>query len=133
MAEFDVKDSVSARKAQPSYGIKLLDALDASGGWLVHLVKPILVAAFTIVEVANGFMRPYTVYIVVNLWAAVKIGTFWLALSSSGTEFALDIDTANAIAKALIAVWDEHDWIVFDYVLGFLFGSRHKMKEAAKR
>lgn len=134
MAQAEVDDVRSARSTQQSYGVKLLDAVAKEDGWFMRsVIKPFLIVMLILIEIANGFMRPYAIYTIMTLWASTKVARFYLGyhaiIGAGGTEE----EMVKALAGAVIAIWDDHDWAALDYVLGFLLGSRHKLKENGQK
>src|SRR3990167_4353434 len=117
MAQAEVDDVRSARAAQPSYGVALLDAIRGDKGWITtYFMRPILLVALTVIEIANGLMRPYAIYLILTLWASTKAARFYFAYTAtSGGANAEDV--LYAVASASLAVWDEHDWVALDYAL----------------
>lgn len=133
-AKADVADTVSARQAQPSYGARLLDALQGQSGWFMTGIKGALLIALSLVEMLNGLMRPYVVYEVMTAWAVVKAARIYLAYTAINNSGAHDWPTVlSGLSSAFLAAWDDHDNLVVDYVVGFLFGSRHRLQEAGKK
>lgn len=131
MANAAVEDVKSARAAQPSYGAKLLDTVASADTWVERFfIRPVLLLCFTVVEILNALMRPYAIYIILTMWASTKVARFYFAYTSTGGGASLDL---AALAGAALDIWDEHDWAALDYVLGFLLGSRHKLKESGQR
>ena len=122
IAKGDIDDAVSARSMTPSYGTKLLDAVAGEQGWFLRFIKGALILALALIEVLNGLMRPTVVYYVMGLWGGVKAARFYLYLSASGSH-----DWAT-IAAATAAIWDDEDKLIVEYVVGFLFGIRHRLK-----
>jgi hypothetical protein len=130
LAQADVQDVASARQTQPSYGTQLLNALAGESGWVMKLVKGALIMALAAVEIANGWMRPYVVYLVMSMWASTKAARFWFAYTATIGGGAVDLhEITSALASAALAIWDDHDFALVDYVCGFLLGSRHKLSE----
>ena len=132
MAQAEVDDVRSARAAQPSYGAKLLEAITPPSGFVEkYLVRPLLLVMLAVVEVLNGFMRPYAIYLVLSLWASVKVGTLYLNYKGIiVSEGAIDW---TSLANAAIASWKAEDNAALEYVLGFLFGSRYKLQVEGRK
>lgn len=125
----DVQDAISARQMGPTYGLKLLDALSEETGRFMRFIRGCLISALAFIEVVNGTIRPGIAYWVFGFWGSVKMGKFYLAYSSTVGSGAADWQSALvAISTSLVAVWDEHDWILVDYIAGFYFGARHRLK-----
>lgn len=134
LATQDVADVVSARQTQPQYGVRLLDAVQGDQGWVVrNFIKPFLLIMLTFIEVANGWMRPYAIYIILTLWASSKLGRFFFAYHAVLGGGDTRMEVLKALAAAATDTWGDHDWVALDYALGFLLGSRHKLSEAGKK
>jgi hypothetical protein len=119
----NVEDSISARKAAPSYGNAILKYLAGeTGGWMFRIVKGFAIWSFTLIELLNGLMRPYVIYLVIGMWASVKVAKMMLAYSATGN-----------VAVAITTVWEEHDYVMVDYTMGFLFGSRYQLQREGKK
>lgn len=125
LAAGDVQDVISARQSQPNYGAKLLDALTGEQGWVLRFVKGILIWSLSLVEVLNGLMRPLVVYYVMGLWGAVKAARFYLYIHGAAGGGTPDW---GLIAEAATTLWGEDDAAIVEYVVGFLFGIRHRLK-----
>jgi hypothetical protein len=109
----NVEDSISARKSSPSYGTAILKYLAGeTGGWMFRFVKGFAIWSFTLIELLNGLMRPYVIYLVIGM----------LAYSATGN-----------VAVAITTVWEEHDYVMVDYTMGFLFGSRYQLQREGKK
>ena len=119
----NIEDSISARKAAPSYGNAILKYLAGeTGGWMFRIVKGFAIWSFTLIELLNGLMRPYVIYLVIGMWASVKVAKMMLAYSATGN-----------VAVAITTVWEEHDYVMVDYTMGFLFGSRYQLQRENKK
>lgn len=123
LAASDVQDAISARQMGPVYGLKLLDALDKEKGWFMKMIKGGLIWALSIIEVMNGLIRPSIAYLVVGLWVALKLSQAYFAYKAGFDGSALD-----AAAVAMTTIWSDHDFLMLEYVMGFFFGARHRMK-----
>jgi hypothetical protein len=131
LAAGDVQDAISARQMGPTYGLGLLDALSGETGRFMRFIRGSLILALALIEVVNGLVRPGIAYWVMGFWGSVKLARMVLAYQSTVGAGAADWPTAlAALATALAAVWEDHDWILVDYVAGFYFGARHRMKES---
>ena len=129
VAKGDIDDVLSARAAQPSYGVQVLDALkDGSGGWFFLAVRGLGLLGFTFIELYNAAVRSNLTYLVVGLWMAVKaarVYLYWLA--AGGNMMAL------AQALTLDSVWGDEDQALVGYVVAFYFGQRHALALMGKR
>ena len=127
MAQAEVDDVRSARATQPSYGAKLLDVVMGDTSLLNrYLIKPLLILFLAFIEIANGLMRPYAIYLILSMWASTKVARFYFAYTAVGGS------DAAGLAAAALAIWDDRDWAALEYTLGFLLGSRHKLKESTR-
>lgn len=128
VAKGDVDDVISAREAAPpSYGTRLLDALDDETGWFARLVKLWLIWSLALVEIANGFIRPWMAYYTFLLYGAVKVARAYLYVvaTSGGGQVPPDL-----VAQAIVGMWSDHDWLLMEYIAGFFLGARHRLKSA---
>lgn len=124
LAQGDVQDVISARQAAPpSYGTRLLDALDDETGWFARAVKLWLIWALSIIEIANGMVRPWMAYYTFTLYGAVKIARAYLYYKASASGLDWEI-----VSQSVITMWDDHDWLLMEYVAGFFLGARHRLK-----
>ena len=133
MAQAEVDDVRSARATQPSYGAKLLDTVSGDTSWINrYLIKPLLLLFLAFIEIANGLMRPYAIYLILSMWASTKVARFYFAYTAVGGG-GDSVAELSALASAALVIWDDRDWAALEYTLGFLLGSRHKLREDNKR
>jgi len=112
-ARADVAEAETLRKARPSYGVALIDAMGEKG-WPLALLAP-LVYAFGALDLLAGLVRPLITYAIVAFYIAYKWARWELLQQSTGGS-----DLANAIPL----LWDEKDYAVLTLVLSFWFGQR---------
>lgn len=133
MAQAEVADVKSARESQPSYGVALLDAVKL-GGWVEqNLVAPLLIFALAIIEVANGLMRPWVIYLISGMWASAKLAQFYFGYQAALGGGTATKEIVYALATAAVTAWNSEDNLYMEYVVGFLLGSRHQLKREGNK
>ena len=112
-AQADVAESKALRTPQPSYGVRLIDAM-GDKGWPLAFLAP-LVYAYGALDLLAGLVRPLITYAVVAFYIAYKWARWELLSQAIGS---------SSLADTLPNLWDEKDYAVLTLVLSFWFGQR---------
>ena len=119
----DTAAFVAAQRAgekQPTMGVTLLDGLKDSGfpSWAM---AP-LICLFGLLAFLVAFVRPGVTYALVIFYIGYKVALFKVLVAGGGITS----------AGVFVQLWNEHDWILLDGILGYWFGWRVKKRENSK-
>jgi len=72
------------------------------------------------IDAFNGFVRPFLTLCFFGLYAAVKVGQYFILVAEAGA------------ASSITSLWNQEDWAIWAAIVTFWFGNRTFNKERGR-
>jgi len=72
------------------------------------------------IDAFNGFVRPFLTLCFFGLYAAVKVGQYFILVTEAGA------------ASSITSLWNQEDWAIWAAIVTFWFGNRTFNKERGR-